>query len=180
VEVDDVVAACLGRHEGSLSLSVTDDIPIERLAALVQHRGVVTIGGLERLDERRAAVLVAQPYYRGIAGLSGLFLSGVRELTAGVAATLARHRAGELALCGIRSVTEDVARELVKHPLVALDRVTSLTDRVAAILATHEGASLSLQGLEHVSPRGLAKLRENVGIMLPQRFRKPTTAGGSS
>lgn len=146
----------------------------------MQHRGVVTIGGLERLDERRAAVLVAQPYYRGIAGLSGLFLSGVRELTAGVAATLARHRAGELALCGIRSVTEDVARELVKHPLIALDRVTSLTDRVAAILATHEGASLSLQGLEHVSPRGLAKLRENVGIMLPQRFRKPTTAGGSS
>jgi len=180
VTVDDDVAACLGHHEGSLSLNVTDDIPTGRLAALVQHRGAVTIGGLERLDERRAVVLVAQPFYRGIAGLSGLFLSGVHEVTAGVAATLATHRAGELALCGIRSVSEDVARELVKHPLLALDRLTSVTDRVAAILATHAGASLSLQGLEHVSPRGLAKLRENIGIMLPRRLRKPTTGEGSS
>lgn len=179
VAVDDDVAACLGHHEGSLSLNVTDDIPIARLAALVQHRGAVTIGGLERLDERRAAVLVAQPCYRGIAGLSGLFLSSVRELTAGVAATLATHRAGELALSGIRSISEDVARELVKHPLLALDHVTSLTDRVASILATHAGASLSLQGLEHVSPWGLAKLRENIGIMLPRRLRKPTPIGGS-
>jgi hypothetical protein len=85
-----------------------------------------------------------------------------------------------MALCGIRSVTEDVARELVKHPLVALDRVTSVTDRVAAILATHAGASLSLLGLEHASPWGLAKLRENIGIMLPRRLREPTRDGGSS
>jgi hypothetical protein len=63
----------------------------------------------------------------------------------------------------------------VKHPLLALDRVTSLTDRVAAILATHAGASLSLRGLEHVSPAALAKLRENVGIALPLRLCNSST-----
>ena len=177
LEVDDDVAACLGRHEGALAIRVTDDIPIERLAALAQHRGTLDISGLERLDERRAAVLAAQPCYHGIKGLSGLYLSTVREVTPTVAAILATHEAGELALTEIRLVTEDVARALVKHPLLALDRVTSVTDRVAAILATHAGASLSLRSLEHVSPSGLAKLRENVGIVLPPRFRKPTAPG---
>ena len=74
----------------------------------------------------------------------------------------------------------DVARALVKHPLLALDRVTSLTDRVAAILATHAGVSLSLRGLEHVSPSALAKLRENIGIALPPRLCKPSTLGPDS
>jgi hypothetical protein len=177
LKVDDDVAACLGRHEGSLSIRLSDAIPLERLAALVQHRGTIEIAGLERLDARRAAVLAARPCYRGSAGLSGLFLSDVRELSPGVAAILATHQAGELALSGIRSLSEAVARELVQHPILALDRVTSLTDQVAAILAAYAGASLSLRGLEHVSPSGLAKLRANVAIVLPQRLRNPPTPG---
>jgi hypothetical protein len=95
-------------------------------------------------------------------------------LTPAVAAILASSRAGELALPGLRSVSEDVARELVKHPLLALDRVSRLTDRAAAILATHAGASLSLRNLEHVGPAGLAKLRDNVGIALPRRLFEST------
>jgi hypothetical protein len=82
-----------------------------------------------------------------------------------------------LALCEIRSLTADVARELVKHPLLALDRVTSVTDQVAAILATHAGASLSLRSLAHASPAALSKLRANDAILLPQRFREPPSAG---
>lgn len=177
LELDDDNAECLGGHVGSLVIRVPDDVPTSRLAALVQHRGPIEIGGIERLDARRAAVLAGRPCHRGIAGLSGLFLTAVRELTPAVAAILATHRAGELALCEIRSLTADVARELVKHPLLALDRVTSVTDEVAAILATHAGASLSLRSLAHASPAALAKLRANDAILLPRRFREPPSPG---
>jgi hypothetical protein len=118
-------------------------------------------------------VLAGQHLYRGIAGLSGLYLSSVCDLTPRVAAILATHKAGELALSGMQSITEDVARELVKHPLLALDGVRSLNDRTAAILARHTGASLSLRNLQQVSPAALAKLRANVGIALPPRLRPP-------
>lgn len=169
--VDDAVAACLGRHEGSLSIRLADDVPLHRLAALAQHRGPLSISGLQTLDERRAAVLAARPAHRGIAGLSGLFISTVTQVTPAVAEILATYRAGELAFSGLTVLTEDVARILVRHPLLALDRLETISDRVATILAAYDGASLSLLSLKHVSPRALATLRANLAIALPPHLR---------
>jgi len=173
VDIDDTVAVSLGRHTGSLSVRLPADVPLHRLAAIVQHRGPVELSGIRSLDEPRAGVLAAQPGPQGIAGLSGMFLGDVKTLTPAVAAILATHRAGGLALNGLSTLTEDIARELVKHPMLALDRIESLTDRVAAILATHTGATLSLRGLRHVTAAALAKLRANPAIELPRRLLEP-------
>jgi len=64
-----------------------------------------------------------------------------------VAATLATHTAGTLSLDGPTAITPDVARELVRHPLLALDGLVHVSDGVAEILATHAGASPSLRRL---------------------------------
>lgn len=177
LEIDEQVAAWLGCHEGSLVIRVKDGIPLATLAAVAQHRGPLEIDGLETLDVARASVLAGRPFRRGTAGLCGLFLGDVRHLTSAVAAILATHSAGELSLPGIESLTEDVARELVKHPLLALDRVKSLTDPVARILASHSGASLSLRSLEKVSASAIAGLLGNPGIQLPRRFLEHAARG---
>jgi hypothetical protein len=117
----------------------------------------------------RAALLSAQPCVGRIAGISGLFLSDVKEITPTVAGILARHRAGDLALSGLRTLPADVARALVGHPLLALDRVEAVDDRVADILASFGGASLSLRGLRRASPAARAALAANPAIMLPVR-----------
>jgi hypothetical protein len=101
-------------------------------------------------------------------------VNDVEHITPPVATILATHQAGELSLSGIKLLTEETARELVRHPLLTLDGVTSMTDRVAGILASHEGGSLSLRGLRHVSPSGLATLRLNPGISLPRRLQDDT------
>jgi hypothetical protein len=176
IELDDITAVLLGRHTGSLVLRVPDDLPISHLAFLARHRGPLELSGLRRLDAQRAEVLAAQPAPGGHKGLTGLFLPAVTELAPPVAAILATHDAGGLALNGLTRLDEDVARVLVKHPLLALDCVTTLTDRVAAILATHTG-TLSLRGLREVSGRALAALQENPGIELPSRLReRPATS----
>jgi hypothetical protein len=102
----------------------------------------------------------------------------VKQVTPAVAAILATYAAGELSLSGIESLGEDVARELVKHPLLALDRVKRLGDSVARVLASHSGASLSLRSLEEASPSAIAVLRGNPGVQLPQRFLQTADAGG--
>lgn len=175
-EIDDSVAACLGRHQGALALKVADDIPLARLVLLVRHRGQLLLQGLRRLDERRAAVLADQPCRDGGVGLSGLFLGDVREVVPAVAAIMAMHRAGELSLSGLRSLSADVARELVRHPLLGLDGVTILDDRVARILAGFAGASLSLGSLEHVGDAALAALRANPAVHLPRRLQERPAA----
>ena len=179
LELDDVTAAFLGRHSGSLVLRLPDDVSIAHLACIVQHRGPLELSGLGRLDAQRAEVLAAQPAPGGHKGLTGLFLPGVRQLAPAVAAILATHDSGGLALNGLELLDEDVARELVKHPMLALDRVTSLTDQVAAILAAHSG-TLSLRGLREVSGRALETLRANPGIELPGRLLEPGPAGNSA
>jgi hypothetical protein len=63
-----------------------------------------------------------------------------------------------------------VAREIVRHPFLALDRVESLTDDVAAIVSLHAGTLLSLRGLRDVSGAGLARLQRNPSIELPRRL----------
>jgi hypothetical protein len=114
--------------------------------------------------------LAAQRFCRGIAGLSYLGLGSVTRLTPAGAAILATHRAGGLALNGLRTLTADVARELVRHPLLALDRVERVTDDVAAILATHTGVTLALRGITQISPAARGRLADNPGIELPRRF----------
>ena len=96
----------------------------------------------------------------------------MKQLTAPAAAILATHRGGGLSLGGIELLTEAVAGQLVRHPLLELDGLKSVTDRVAAILATHDGGVLSLRGLESASGRGLALLRDNPDLILPTRIAR--------
>lgn len=180
VEINDAVAHFLGQHEGSLSLSPPGGIRDHHLASLIQHVGPLHLGGLEKVDQRTAAILASQQGPRGIAGLSGLFVNQVEHVTPPVAAILATHRAGELSLNGITLLTEEMARELVRHPLLTLDGIKNVTDRVAGILASHAGGSLSLKGLCDVSPAGLAILRDNPGIDLPRRLRTDQTDPGDA
>ena len=175
VEICAAVVHALGQHAGSLRLSLPRGICDHHLAPLVQHDGPLSLSGLEKIDRRTARILAAQPARNGGQLLSGLVLDDVDHVTPPVAAILATHRAGSLSLNGITLLAEDTARELVGHPLLCLDGVTSVTDRVAGILAGHAGATLSLRGLQHVSPSGLARLRENSGIDLPRRLRDPAT-----
>jgi hypothetical protein len=179
VEITDAVVHYLGRHEGSLSLSPARGITDHHLASLIKHVGPLTLGGVKKIDQRTAAVLATQQAPRGIRGLSGLSLDDVEHVTPPVAAILATHQAGQLSLNGIALLTEDSARELVRHPLLSLDGVTSVTDRIADILASHAGATLSLKGLRHVSPSGLTKLRHNPGIELPRHLRSDAAASKS-
>jgi len=136
----------------------------------VQHTGPLQLDGLIGIDERQAQVFAAQPGWHGIQGLSGLFLNGITHVSPPVAAILATHRAGGLSLQGITLLTEDVARELVRHPILSLDGVSSITDEVASILATPSEATLTLKGLQSLSGSALAKLRKNPNIELPTRF----------
>jgi hypothetical protein len=170
------VAWSLGRHDGELSLSPSHGISDHHLASLIQHVGPLSLGRLKKLEQRTARILASQQGPRGIAGLSGLYVNDVEHVTPPVAAILATHRAGELSLNGITLLTEETARELVRHPLLTLDGVASVTDRVAGILASHSGGTLSLKGLRHASASGLAKLRQNPGIELPRLLRIDATA----
>lgn len=176
VEITDAVAHMLGQHEGSLSLSPPGGIRDHHLTSLIQHVGPLSLGGLKKVEQRTATILASQRGPRGIAGLSGLYVNDVAHVSPPVAEILATHRAGELSLNGITLLTEETARELVRHPLLALDGIASVTDRVAGILASHAGGTLSLRGLRTLSPSGLAKLRDNPGIELPRRLRTDSPA----
>ncbi len=179
VEITDAVAHYLGRHQGSLSVSPPRGISDHHLSALINHVGPLSLGGRKKIDQRTATVLASQQAPRGIHGLSGLYVNDVEHVAPPVAAILATHRAGELSLNGITLLAEDSARELIRHPLLSLDGVSSVTDRIADILASHSGGALSLRGLRHVSPSGLAKLRRNPSIELPRHLRADSAESAS-
>jgi hypothetical protein len=168
--IDDAAAEALGRHHGSLYVGVSDDIDNQRLEAVVRHQGPLEIAGLTRLDESQARVLASQAGPRGIQGLSCLFIDTVRHLNPAVASILATHSGGGLCLTDIQELGSDVARELVRHPLLCLDSLARLTDEVAAVLATHTGSTLSLRGLRDVSPRAVAMLKATPSVELPPRL----------
>lgn len=164
--VDDAIVECLGRHLGALLIRLPHDVRLHRLGVLVGHQGPLEIGGFRKLDEPRARVRAAQRGPAGRSGLSCLFIDDVAAITPAVAAILATHTAGSLALPCPADIDEDSAREIVKHPLLALDRLRRVSDRVADILATHAGVTLSLRGLWDASPRALARLRQTPSIEL--------------
>ena len=174
--IDETLAEILGGHAGSLVVRLEDSCTHHTLAAILRHRGPLHIDGLATIDDARAGLLAGQCRANGVGGLDGLFLPHVKSLTAPVAAILATHRGGGLSLAGIERLTEAVASELVRHPLLALDGVVRVTDRIAAILATHDGGAVSLRGLESVSRRGLAMLRENPDLILPPSLTESETA----
>jgi hypothetical protein len=174
--IDERIAEYLGTHEGSLIIRLEDTSSPHTLAAILRHRGPVHIDGLATIDIARASLLASQCRPNGVGGLDGLFLPDVKHLTEPVAAILATHRGGGLSFAGFELLTEAVASQLMRHPLLALDGVRSMTDRVAAILATHEGGALSLLGLKSVSARGLAILRTNSDVILPPRLARPEPA----
>jgi hypothetical protein len=150
-----------------LLIKLPDDLPAHLLEPLVQHRGPLQIAGIRTLDASRARLFASQPCLGGVAGLSYLALPDVAAITPPVAAILAAHRAGGLAMDGLKTMSVAVAREIVRHPLLALDGLESVTDPVATILATYRGHSLSLRRLRQASPAAVARLRDNPGIELP-------------
>lgn len=174
LRIDADTAAALGRHAGSLFIAVDDAIDAELIGLLVQHDGPIAFKRLSRLDAAQARGLAAQPCRGGVPGLTALGLDDVREVGPAIAAILAGHRAGGLSLGKVASLTEDAARELVRHPLLGLDGILAVTDRVAGVLAGFDGWSLSLRGLVEASPAAVAKLRSNPRIELPRRL---ATAG---
>ena len=135
------------------------------------------LAGLTTISERQARVLAAQTNWHGVAGLSGLFLDDIKCITPRVAAILATHQAGGLSLKRLSELTEDTARELVRHPILCLDGISSISDGVAKILGRYEGATLSLKGLRTVSALSLSKLRDNPAIELPRWFYGTETFG---
>jgi hypothetical protein len=175
--VDDAVAACLARHEGSLSVNIGNGITLLQLELLVQHVGQILLAGLTTINERQARVLAAQNNWHGVPGLSGLFLDDIKSMTPRVAAILATHQAGGLSLKGLSELTEDTARELVRHPILGLDGVSSISDGVAKILSRYKGATLSLKGLKTISTSVISKLRDNPAIELPRWFYGTETFG---
>jgi len=174
--IDETLAEILGGHAGSLVVRLEDSCTHHALAAILRHHGPVHIDGLATIDVARAGLLAGQCRATGVGGLDGLFLPHVKQLTAPAAAILATHRGGGLSLGGIELLTEAVAGQLIRHPLLELNGVKSVTDRVAAILATHEGGVLSLRGLESASSRGLALLRDNPDVILPPKLALPAAA----
>ncbi len=168
LELDDSVAASLGRHEGSLSINVGNGVTLPQLELLVQHIGQIVLAGLTTINERQARILATQTTWHGVAGMSGLFLDDVTRISPPVAAILATHQAGGLSLKRLSALTEDLARDLVRHPILCLDGVSSLSDGAAKTLSRYEGATLSLKGLKMISPSAIATLRDNPAIELPQ------------
>ncbi|MFM7136390.1 MAG: hypothetical protein ACKO1M_04880 [Planctomycetota bacterium] len=171
--IDEQIAEGLGRHSGSLIVSLDDACSHHTLVAILHHRGPLQLNGLTTIDVARAGLLAGQCRANGVGGLDGLFLPHVKGLTAEVAAILATHRGGGLSLAGLELLTETVADQLVRHPLLALDGVKRVTDRVAEILATHDGGAVSLRGIQSVSGRALALLRANPDVILPSRLAGP-------
>ncbi|MBM4012517.1 MAG: hypothetical protein FJ286_14260 [Planctomycetes bacterium] len=180
VRLDDATAHALGRHRGSLFIRLPHDIPPHRLDAIVRHQGPLEISGLADLNEAQARVLATQAGPRELQGLSCLFIDTVSRITPAVAAILASHNGGGLCLTDIRELDVDVARELVKHPILALDSIAGISDEVAAILAAHTGTTLSLRGLRHASHRATALLQATPSVELPLRLRTPCESGGAS
>jgi hypothetical protein len=178
--LDDATAEALGRHHGSLYVGVPDDVGNQRLEAIVRHQGPLEIAGLTRLDESQARVLASQAGPRGLAGLSCLFIDTVRHISPAVASILATHTGGGLCLTAIQGIGPDVARELVRHPILCLDSLARLTDEVAAVLATHAGSTLSLRGLRDASPRAIAMLKATPSVELPPRLATPSDCGVSA
>jgi hypothetical protein len=170
IRLDDATAYALGRHRGSLFIRLSNDVPIHRLEAIARHQGPLEISGLTDLDVSQARVLASQVGPRGIPGLSCLFIDTVSRLSPEVATILATHSGGGLCFSGIRELSPDVARALVRHPILCLDVLAGVSDEVAAILATHTGTTLSLRGLRDASSRAIALLKAAPSVELPRRL----------
>ena len=174
IRLDDATAYALGQHRGSLFIRLPHDIPIHRLEAIVRHRGPLEISGLTDLNEAQARVLASQAGPRHVRGLSCLLIDTVSRLTPAVATILASHNGGGLCLTEVKDLSADVARALVKHPILSLDSVTAISDEVAAILGSHTGTTLSLRGLRNASSRAIAILRATPSVELPHRLVTPS------
>lgn len=174
IRLDDATAYALGRHRGSLFIRLPHDIPIHRLDAIVRHHGPLEVSGLTDLNEAQARVLASQAGPRNVRGLSCLLIDTISRLTPAVSTILASHTGGGLCLTAVKDLSADVARALVKHPILSLDSVATISDEVAAILGSHAGTTLSLRGLRTASSRAIAILRATPSVELPHRFATPS------
>ena len=91
----------------------------------------------------------------------------MKHLSPAAAGILSRHAGGGLWLDGLTNLSEELASQLVKHPLLSLNGIESVSDSVARILSTHVGGTLSLRKLRGVSDAGFRQLCGHPDIELP-------------
>jgi hypothetical protein len=159
---DEVVTGAGGRV--TLDCRTTQGVAAEPVANWKTH---LHLHGLLRLPLSVARELAKHPGH--------IYLDKVATITDAVvspevATILATHSGGGLCFSGIRELSPDVARALVRHPILCLDVLAGVSDEVATILATHTGTTLSLRGLRDASSRAIALLKAAPSVELPRRL----------
>ena len=141
------VARELGRFEGDqLELNGIKSLTPEVARELGRFEGgQLELNGLTSLSEAAAAALAS---YKGSLGLM------ITELDVATAALLAKRTGYSLELNGIKSLTPEVARELVRFEggQLELNGLTSFSDAVAVALASYNGSL-------HLSDAGWAQFK---------------------
>ena len=134
----DVAGILAGHSGGVLSLGGLRRLDREIAEVLARHTGQLLLDGVRELDADAAEALAG---HRG-----GLSLNGIETIDIRSAGMLALHR-GRLSLGGLRRLDTDVARALAQHGHeLHLDGIPRLVPESAAILARHAGP-LGLGGL---------------------------------
>ena len=100
-----------------------------------------------------------------------LRLRGLTSIDKDVAQELSKAK-GDLRLKGLTSIDQDVAQELSKaRGRLYLKGLTSIDKDVARELAKYEGALLYLHGRTSIDELGLAYLKSNPNIHVPEKYR---------
>jgi hypothetical protein len=125
-----VAARDLARHTGPLVLDAVVALPVESAAAPAPHRGWLSLGSLESLDEKLAAALAR---HSGPLVLDGLLILPPRS-----AAALSTLR--QPLSVGLLALPPETAAALAGHRgVLVLSRLESLSSEAARVLAAHRG-----------------------------------------
>jgi mono/diheme cytochrome c family protein len=146
------------------SLPALKALSPEVARALARRRGNLSLPGLTELSDEVAEAVAG---HRG----GQLSFGGLKALTPKAAAALSRHD-GRLSLNGLATLPDEAAKALAGHPgdWLFLDGLATLSDEAAGALAGHGGV-VSLAGLTKLSPQAVRRLRANVRVVLPEKFR---------
>ena len=157
-ELSPEVAEVLAKHSpgkgfgfADLRLNGLKVISPQAAEALAAHSGKVLLYALEKLDSLPLAQKLARQW--------GELRLGVSELSAPIAAELAKHRGTEedKTRPGVIFRRQDGAASVLR-----IDHLESLTPEAAEALAAHEGV-LVLNGLSALPPAVAASLARRVG-----------------
>lgn len=177
-ELTPAVAAHLARHRHTvhlgdfynrLSLNGVTSLSEDTAAGLARFLGNLRLNGLETVTPeaaRHLATHMADAHW-GVGELYSLMLDGVTTLSDESAAALANYRGG-LSLDGLVQLSSEALRALAHHRGNALSfgRLASMPDDVAALFGS-QSKRIFLSSLREVSSAGLAALKLNPNVILP-------------